>query len=266
MAWYDERLCAFDVETTSVDPEQARIVQAHLVFVGGGQAAQTNDWLIDPGVPIPAEATKVHGITDERVRAEGQAAPHVIGMICFAVAQTIRKGVPIVAYNAPYDLTVLDRECRRHGPSPPDWSAIRVIDPLVIDKWADRFRRGSRRLAAVCEHYGVELGTDAHDAGADALAAARLAWKMTHKADLVRARHPEIINRRASWKRVREDLDALEDAQRLWASEQAIGLRAYFEGRGEHEKAATVHGHWPLIPFVPPADRTAADLLTERQA
>ena len=45
-----------------------------------------------------------------------------------------------------------------------------VIDPFVIDKHIDPYRKGKRTLTAVCEHHGVKQ-TDAHDATGDDLAA-----------------------------------------------------------------------------------------------
>jgi DNA polymerase-3 subunit epsilon len=248
-AWHDGRLMAFDTETTGTDPEEARIVQAHLAHVGGGHEPIHRSFLIDPGIPIPEGATAVHGITTERVRADGQPAPSAVGLLAFAMTQAIRQGLPVVIFNARYDVTVLDRECRRHGLEPPPWQDARIIDPHVLDKWADRFRRGSRRLQAVCEHYGVEWTGEAHEAGADALMAARLAWRMAKRSDLVQGRHPEIVQRRALWKAVRDDLDALHAYQATWAREQAIGLRDYFTAKGKHEEAATVVGDWPLVPL-----------------
>lgn len=247
MTWADGRMLAFDVETTAPDPEEARIVQAAQVFVGDGRPTDTAVLLVNPGVPIPEGASAVHGITDE-IAATGMAAKTAVDELAHMLEGAIDDGVPVVAFNARYDLTVLDRECARHGCQPPDWSRIRVIDPFVIDKWLHRFRRGSRKLADVCAHYGVDLGEHAHDAGADALAAARLAYRLLHKTDAVQGRHPEIVQRRTFWKLVRDDLDALHSAQVGWAREQAIGLRSYFEGRGEVEKAASVSEDWPLIP------------------
>jgi len=247
MAWSDERMTAFDVESTGVVPEEARIVQAHLADVGGGQPTTTWDLLVNPGVPIDPGATEVHGITDEMAKG-GEPAPGAIGTLAFTMATHIRARRPIIAFNAKYDLTVLDRECRRHGIVPPPWQDALVVDPFVLDKWLDRFRRGSRKLADVCAHYGVRLDA-AHDAGEDALATARLAWAIMHKTDAVQGRHPEIIGRRASWKQLRDDVDALQVFQRIAAAEQARGLRDYFERQGKHEEAASVREEWPWIPM-----------------
>lgn len=62
-----------DVESTGTDTEKDQIVELSIVpftFVADGKitgVGEARTWLEDPGMPIPAEATKVHGITDEMV-------------------------------------------------------------------------------------------------------------------------------------------------------------------------------------------------------
>jgi DNA polymerase III epsilon subunit-like protein len=249
MAWHDGRLTAIDLETTSVDVETARIVQFAVGYVGGGEPTQMYSEIVNPGVEIPDGAAGVHGITTERARAEGIPTPEAIGVIVMYIGRAIEQGWPLVGFNlGRFDLTIIDRECRRNALTPPDWDRARVVDVFVLWKWADRFRRGSRNLAACCEAYGVELG-DAHDAGADALASARLAWVMMHKADLVQRRWDEVAAARGQWKRVRGDLDALHAMQVTVAREQAISLREYFASKGRHEDAASVREAWPVEPL-----------------
>ena len=66
-------------------------------------------------------------------------------------------GIPVVVYNAPYDLSLLDRECRRNGLEPIDAPGP-VIDPLVIDKAVDSYRKGKRTLEVAAAHYRVDTG------------------------------------------------------------------------------------------------------------
>jgi DNA polymerase-3 subunit epsilon len=258
MAWWDERYSAFDTETTGVDPETDRIVSYAIVSVGGGEPTRQTGMIIDPGVPVPDEAAAVHGITTERAQKEGMAAKGAIPALAGQITTCIRSGRPLVVMNAPFDLTMLDRECRRYGCEPPPWGEARIIDPRVIDLWLDRYRKrhppgwdpdgpSSRTLTGLCRVYDVTLGEDAHDAAADALASARLVWRIMAKTDAVQGRHPEIIQCRALWKGIREDVAALVLAQAAWSAEQTRGLRAYFEGRGEAEKAASVHEGWPVV-------------------
>lgn len=243
--WHEGRLSPLDFETTSVDPDTTRIVQASCGFIGGGTVPDMVTVMADPGVEIPEGASNVHGITTERARAEGQPEREVVAAVAAVVRTAIDAGYPIVAYNARFDVTVLDRACRRHGLDVPDWSRARVVDPFVIWKWLDRFRRGPRNLAAACECYGIELG-DAHDAGADALAAARVAWVQATRATYVPRSDGRDLNQ--YWDTIRHDIDRLHAHQVEAAAEQAVSLRAYFERKQNHEAAASVYESWPVVP------------------
>lgn len=172
MGWTDGPLVGFDTETTGVDVDADRIVTAAVVRRVGGRAV-TRSWLIDPGVEIPAAATAVHGITTAHARAHGRAPAGALEEIAEALARALGRGEPVVAYNASYDLSLLDAELRRHGlrtlPERLARDVRVVVDPLVIDRWLDTYRPGKRRLGDLCAHYGVEPGT-LHDAGGDVMA------------------------------------------------------------------------------------------------
>jgi DNA polymerase-3 subunit epsilon len=167
-------LGVFDLETTGLDTSTARIVSAHVGLLDAdGRVVRSRDWLADPGVPIPEQATAVHGISTERARAEGRPAAEVVAEIIDELNSLFDAGIPVVIYNAPYDLSLLAAEARRHGHEPIHEPAP-IIDPLVIDKAVDRYRRGKRTLAAAAGYYGVDL-LSAHEASSDAIAAGRVA-------------------------------------------------------------------------------------------
>ncbi|MGH2899874.1 MAG: exonuclease domain-containing protein, partial [Solirubrobacteraceae bacterium] len=241
--WWRGRLVGFDLETTSPLPEEARIVSASIALCGGGEPTELRSWLVDPGVEIPAEATAVHGISTERARAEGRPAPEAIEEICRALIAA--PAGPLVIFNARYDLTVLDRMLRRLGLGAVSDFGRWVVDPAVIDKWLDRYRKSyprgvtpeqaaergipsSRTLGGMCRHYGAELD-QAHDAGADAVAAARLAFVIAARGQVVRrVRNAEEGRERAMlrkrWDAVKDDLQLLHALQ----VELAIAERARF--------------------------------------
>lgn len=234
MSWISGPLVAFDLETTGTDVETDRIVTAAVVRLDpDGAVAEERTWLLDPGIAIPEQASAIHGISTEHARAHGVPAVSAVEEIARAVADGLRSGTPLVVMNARYDLSLLDRECRRHGvasvserlgdaPSP-------VIDPLVIDKHVDKYRKGKRALYALCAHYGVSLD-DAHDAKADAVAAARVVRRMAEKHRPVGAM----------------PLADLHDLQVRAAAEQSVSLQAYL--RRTADPAAVVEPAWPLIP------------------
>jgi DNA polymerase III epsilon subunit-like protein len=262
--WFEERMCGFDLETTATEPEEARIVSAAVAFCGGGLEIEETTWLADPGVPIPDEAAAVHGITTERAQAEGRPAAEVIREITEVLAVAAARGIPIVVFNARYDLTVLDRECRRHGIPPLSDRQIDLLifDPLVVDKWLDRYRKGSRKLEAICAHYGATL-EGAHDATFDAVAACRTAWVLGAKGRVVRrddwpAAAKEKMECVAEWAAVRDDLPALYLAQVRWAIDQALGLQEHFRETGNPD-ADTVRVEWPIVPPDPTEPQTTIE-------
>ena len=144
MTWHESIRAGFDLETTGRDPRTALIVTATLVMVDEqGRAASSAEWLVDPGVPIPAEAAEVHGVTTERAQAEGMPAVQGVTEITETLRDLFAAGIPVVAFNGVYDFTVMDREARHHGLTPLE--ARPVIDPFVLDKQVDRFPRASAR-------------------------------------------------------------------------------------------------------------------------
>lgn len=232
--WYEGPLASFDTETTGVDVETDRIVSAALVLQSApGAVPQAATWLTDPGVPIPEGARAVHGITDERVRAHGRPPRTVVAEIARALGDQARAGIPLVVMNAPYDLTLLDRELRRHREhSLADFlggTGLLVLDPRVLDKHVDRYRKGRRTLTDLCAHYGVTL-TGAHDAAADAIAAMELVRTLG-------ARHPGPLGRLTP--------SELQLRQTIWHAAQARGLQTWFDRSGNPER---VDFSWPLRP------------------
>lgn len=223
-----DRLAVFDLETTGVDVDASRIVSACVAVLGpGDQVIGRWDWLADPGVEIPDAAAAVHGITTERARAEGRPASVVVAEIAQALRMLFALGTPVAVYNAPYDLTLLDRECRRHGLAPiADPSP--VIDPLVIDKALDRYRKGKRTLEAAAERYGVQL-TDAHDAAADAIAAGQVARAIARA-------FPEEFD---------IPLADLHGRQEVWCAEQTARFQDYIR-TVKSDTGFVAHGGWPV--------------------
>lgn len=221
------RVGVFDLETTGVDVEADRIVTAHVgVLDPRGREIAARDWLADPGIAIPDGASAVHGISTAHARAHGRPAAEVVAEVTTALRALFQQGVPVVAYNASYDFSLLAGECRRHGIEPIA-SPSPVIDPLVIDKAYDRYRRGKRTLEIVAAHYAVPLD-GAHDASADAVAAGRVAQALAREFSLP-ASATELHTRQISWARA-----------------QAASLTDYFVSIGRLDADEKLDGTWPV--------------------
>jgi len=132
--------------------------------------------------------------------------------------------------NARYDVTVLDRELRRHGLATLEERLGReagpVIDPYILNKQADKYRKGSRKLEALAVHYGVTLSA-AHTADADALAAVQVAVAIAEK-----------------YAPLQVDAGRLHAWQIGWAAEQAAGFQQHLR---KTDPYAVIEGEWPLI-------------------
>ncbi|MDJ0355562.1 3'-5' exonuclease [Paenarthrobacter sp. PH39-S1] len=225
-SWHTLPRAAFDVETTGRDPREARLVTASIVVVdGGGTVTAEHEWLADPGIEIPAEVTAIHGVTTERARTHGIPAARAATEVAQVLTGLFAAGIPVIAFNACYDFTVLARESVRHNVLP--IGALPVIDPYICNKQVHKYRKGSRTLGALCAEYGVRL-KDAHTSAADALATIRLA-------DALALRFPEL----------RLEAAALHASQVGWAAAQAADFQSYLRRKNP---AAVIEGHWPLLP------------------
>jgi DNA polymerase-3 subunit epsilon len=226
-------LVAFDTETTGVDVEQDRICSAFigLFDVASDRFIEEHSWLIDPGVQVPEAATAVHGYSTEDLQFAGTDAR----MSVFEISQRLdvfdRRGVPLVVFNAPFDFTILDREYRRHYPGGRPFEPKTVIDPLVLDKARDQYRKGKRTLTSMCPVYRVPVEENAHDAGADCLMAARLAVALL--------RTPEYAGLTTQQIHVKTIPTY---------AKQMRGLAQHF-AKTDPARARTIDLHWPIKPL-----------------
>jgi DNA polymerase-3 subunit epsilon len=229
-------MLAFDLETTGVDTDTARVVTAACITVGPGGVLNRRTWLADPGVVIPDEAAAIHGVTTERARAEGRPAAEVVEAVATAVRIAWQHpAIPVVAMNGCYDLSVMQAELNRHGL--PLLEIGPVLDPLVVDRAVDKYRKGSRKLDALAAHYGVRLDK-AHASDEDALTAARVVWRQ--------ARHPQ------HGKVLRMmTLDEMQDWQAKAHAAWAANYQDYLRTKAEPRQVdAVVDGSWPVRPVV----------------
>lgn len=175
------QMVCFDVESTGINVFEDRVVTA---FVGvfdtdTGTFGESLEFLVNPGIPIPEEASAVHGITDE-VAATGMEPKEFLELLFDFLHK--HADLPLVAMNANYDLSLINSELERYGFTAYDWNKRQIIDPLVIDRGNDRYRRGSRKLVNLAEHYGVPYDADsAHDAAYDCYLAGSVAGKLIEK-------------------------------------------------------------------------------------
>jgi DNA polymerase-3 subunit epsilon len=158
-----EQFVAIDVETTGLDANRDSIVSVAVVPFRHGRPTQGYDTLVNPGRPIPAASTRIHGITDEMVAA----APH-LGAVLDEIEATCGDHV-IVGHSVAFDLALLERGRRAHHRQPlPNTALCTMRLAAALHRgWADVSLEG---LAA---RLGVPV-VGRHTARGDALVAGAL--------------------------------------------------------------------------------------------
>ena len=222
-----KKIVVFDTETTGLDLREARVVTACVAELDseGQLVGPAQEWLADPGIEIPTSASDVHGITTDMARAQGRPAGEVVAEIVAALRGYLERGIPVVAYNAPYDFTILHFEALRHGL--PVLDPRPILDPLVLDRAVDQYRKGKRRLENTAEFYGVQL-SDAHNATADAVATGRVLQALVRKFGA----------------KLSADLEEVHNAQVDWADAQEASFAKWMQNNVNPDFKA--NPGWPL--------------------
>ena len=152
-------LCVFDLETTGIQVGKDKIVEICILKVNPDASRESKTWLVNPEMPIPAEATAVHGITNEDVAGAptfSEIAPKIMEMI---------SGTDLAGFNSNrFDVPLLAEEMLRAGLDF-DLSKFRLVDAQTI-----YHKKEPRNLSAAYQFYcGKEL-LNAHSAEADVMA------------------------------------------------------------------------------------------------
>jgi DNA polymerase-3 subunit epsilon len=160
-SWVELPIAMIDVETTGKDASVDRVVEVGVAMARGGAIVGRKNWLVNPGRPIPKEASEVHKITDDDVKDSPPFAA-----VAHEIAEAIAGYVP-AAYNAAFDRAFLTNELARAGLSLA--RDVEWLDPLV---WAREVQQGekSRALGEVAARLGI-AHENAHRASDDAEAA-----------------------------------------------------------------------------------------------
>lgn len=150
------RVVWLDVETTGKHAATARIVQLGLRILNPGK--ETADWesLFNPCLPIPAEATEIHGISDADVLEAPIFSAHAA-----SIARGLDPETVIAGFNVRYDTKVLAAEFERCGIS---WEPGPIIDPLRLWQIFE-----PRTLADAVRRWLAREPTESHDAMGDVI-------------------------------------------------------------------------------------------------
>lgn len=227
-----DELVGFDLETTGVDvyDDNTRIVTAAFVLKTP-EGVKSNELEMNPGIPIPTEASDVHGITTEK--AQG-FMPYLDGLNRMKqfLDWTFYEGIPVVAYNGSYDATLTRVEFERHG-IPLNWEDMILLDPIIMDRFLDPFRKGGRKLGRVAELYGYDL-TNAHNATADVEATLHVLRGILPK--FVKKVEEKFGKKPETWR-------DLMEIQKVLYRNQMDDLERYFR---KSDPTKTINKSWPF--------------------
>lgn len=146
----------FDLETTGIDIVNDRIVEISLLKVYPDGKEETKTMRINPEMPIPAQATAIHGITNEDVKDEP-----TFNTVAKEVAKFI-EGCDLGGYNSnKFDIPLLAEEFLRVGVDI-DLKRHHLVDVQVIFHKMEQ-----RTLSAAYKFYCQKNLDDAHSAEAD---------------------------------------------------------------------------------------------------
>jgi DNA polymerase III epsilon subunit-like protein len=156
-----------DTETTGFPPG-ARLVEIGAVRIdlASGVEVARFSTLIDPGIPIPRGAWRVHHISRAMVRGAPDAARALADFWAWHAA-----GLPLWFHHARFDRDVLAAECARTGVCPPariDLHCTRNLARLARPGLA------SYAIAALIGPFGLGIESETHRALDDSRLAARL--------------------------------------------------------------------------------------------
>jgi DNA polymerase-3 subunit epsilon len=228
-AWHEGERLGFDLETTGIDPFSDVPVSYALVWMVGDERVRTLSQIVNPGRPIPPEASDVHGITDE-MAARGCGLEDALRVIVDALLDASRRNVPIVGMNVCFDLTMTDTLSTQHyGRSLVELGFdAPVVDARVLDLHLDRWRKGKRSLTHLCETYAVAQSA-AHEAVGDVESTHGVVAAIVEK-------FPEITGIAAA------DLTAV---QARWHREWCHDFSDYLVGEGLDPLPGWQY-HWPF--------------------
>ncbi len=225
-----------DTESSGTDPFTDRLITAYvgLVRLDHSDMPVVREMemvvLPDPDFEMPAEAAAVNGYTTERLRREARNTPFgAITTIYSALRDAMHLGAPIVAYNAAFDLTLIQAEADRVGVAlPQPGEDYYVLDPSVLWRRLEPKRSGGRRLVDAVAAYHLHFpGGEYHTARFDAIAAGRIVQKQLEH-DLLRGMPYDVIH----------------EAEEIWAAEQRVSLLEYYRRIGRDTSA--IRKGWPI--------------------
>ena len=203
------KIVTFDVETDGVDFDSS-----HILSWGLKSDKESTYEEIDWGIDIPEEITAINGFTKESLAGKEDPATSIKKLYNLLVSYS-REGYAINGFNINFDINMLYGNVKMVTGSVPG-KFKNIVDPFVIDKEFNKYRKGKRNLSTLSEIYGINVSADnLHNAMYDV--------ELTH--DLFQVMHDQYLKS--------YDAKDLYANMKYWYEAQSKSLHEYFISKGQ---------------------------------
>lgn len=222
-------IITFDLESTSVDTETARIVQIAAIKRNVDGTKEEKNLLINPTIPIPPECTEIHGITDEMVKD----APTFK-----RVAQSMKtwfKDCDISGFNSDsYDIALISAEMDRAGVPFLDWE-LNLVDVMKLYR-----HFYPNKLTDIYKRFTGEDLEDAHNALSD-VKASDVVLDYILKEHFETLPTPKELDELLQGSKIRVDF-----AGKLWQDSEGVVRYNFGKDKDKSVKENRGFGQWML--------------------
>ena len=157
-------LASIDLETTELNPKNARIVQVGMA--DPHDEKNCLDKLVNPNIPIPPKSTAIHHINDDMIK-DAENIAHTLPRLREKIGTRV-----ILGYNIGFDLAVLEAEAARHGLKW-EWNMALCVRQLAIVALGNESMMMLGELGTLAEYYSIPAD-NRHTALGDAIITAKI--------------------------------------------------------------------------------------------
>lgn len=159
----NQKFIAFDVETTGLSSSMGkdRIIEIGAVIFENGQPIREFSTLVNPGINIPPEATRVNNITNEMI-ANAPSEREVYHNFVDFIGDAINGQTAFCAHNAPFDMAFLSETLARLGYD----AKMFYVDTLKLSRSTIKGLE-NYKLGTVANYFNIN-NENAHRASSDA--------------------------------------------------------------------------------------------------
>lgn len=210
--WPKKTFIVFDTETTGLDFQNDHIIQLAISVFHDRMNIWNFNWYSNTPRRSHPDAFKTHQISDEWRWEYGVSPQEIVNHVTPLFARMRERGLPILAFNAPFDFSMLRAEYARQSRNF-STDNLFVIDPIVIDRHYQKnipvFQAPWMRLSYMAARYGISPPN--HNAEQDAICTGKVAMAQSLSYPYIRKNSPK----------------QLHQTQQVWFAEWVDKVKAF---------------------------------------